>query len=419
MKKSLKIVLLVLFCALAPAIYFGVDYYANAVESEDFDFEWILRPDWHNVNPFSQGQAWAQKEEDGPWTLFDTEGNIITDDFSAKEILFYENGFAKFQNKNSMFGFVNLSGDVAVPAEYLSNGSKGYGDGLVNVRTRDGYGFTDIKGELVIRPQFDDAWMFREGRAQAKKDGKWGYIDKNGEWAIPPQFDELTGFFSGGLAALKKDEKYGYIDKDGKPVIDYIFDRADNFINGVAIVSVNKLYGMIDKKGDFLLEPQFETRVFSFEDTSGLFGFVKDGKVGYFDANGKLMIDFKYKYDRKATGFYHFENGLTNVILDEPELRVAIIDTQGEIVFKLPSNTFGVSDNFFGDYIVAWVDGKNCLFDRNGRMYDITRYVAPEFEGKRFYIHATADNVFNVSTENRGNSGYFKITPKEATNDGD
>jgi hypothetical protein len=54
-----------------------------------------------------------------------------------------------------------------------------------------------------------------------------------------------------------------------------------------------------------------------------------------------------------------------------------------------------------------------------GRMYDVTRYVAPEFEGKHFSIQATADNVFNVSTGNRGKSTYFKITPKGATNDGD
>jgi hypothetical protein len=236
----------------------------------------------------------------------------------------------------------------------------------------------------------------------------------------PPQFDELVGDFSEGLAAVKKGGKRGYIDKDGKLVIDYIFDMADPFRNGAALVSVNKLFGMIDRKGGFLVEPQFETRIFPFENTSGLFGFVKEGKVGYFDANGKLAIDFKYKYEEETpVSFYRFEKGLAIVILDEPELRFVVIDTRGEIVFKLPPNTLGISGNFSGDYIVAWMDGRPCLFDRKGRMYDIEDYILPEFEENRCSIRVTVDNVFDVSSEYYKKGGYFKITPKEAAKDGD
>ena len=52
-----------------------------------------------------------------------------------------------------------------------------------------------------------------------KINGKWGYIDKNGNIAIKPKFDYAEGFQE-GRARIVLYGKWGYIDKDGNITID-------------------------------------------------------------------------------------------------------------------------------------------------------------------------------------------------------
>ena len=78
---------------------------------------------------------------------------------------------------------------------------------------------------MILEPQFDAAWEFREGMAAVMKNGKWGFIDKKGKFLIQPQFEDAA-FFSGGLAPVEISGKYGYIDRTGKVVVQPEYDYA-------------------------------------------------------------------------------------------------------------------------------------------------------------------------------------------------
>jgi hypothetical protein len=65
----------------------------------------------------------------------------------------------------------------------------------------DKLGYIDNQGAVVIKPQFDDAYPFREGFAAVMVNKKWGYIDKFGNFAISPQF-RANRHFSEGLAGV-------------------------------------------------------------------------------------------------------------------------------------------------------------------------------------------------------------------------
>lgn len=71
--------------------------------------------------------------------------------------------------------------------------------------------------EVIIDPQYEDAFSFSEGLAAVKKDGKWGYIDMEDSTVIPFQFDYAFSF-SKGLAVAVKDGRAFCIDRYGKEV---------------------------------------------------------------------------------------------------------------------------------------------------------------------------------------------------------
>ncbi len=71
---------------------------------------------------------------------------------------------------------------------------------------------------------------------------KWGFIEwnytKDFEVIIEPQFDEAF-FFQGEYARIRVNDKFGFIDKSGKLVVDTIYDYATDFYNGFASVWKN------------------------------------------------------------------------------------------------------------------------------------------------------------------------------------
>lgn len=47
-----------------------------------------------------------------------------------------------------------------------------------------------------------------------KLDGRWGYINKSGTMVVKPRFERALGF-SQGRARVRVGDKWGYIDRKG------------------------------------------------------------------------------------------------------------------------------------------------------------------------------------------------------------
>lgn len=85
-----------------------------------------------------------------------------------------------------------------------------------------------------------------------------------------------------------ENEKYGFIDKSGKFVIEPQFEFADDFSEGLAIVTINDEYGFIDKSGKFVIEPQFE---YASKFSDGISRVENNGKEFKIDTNGNVVSD--------------------------------------------------------------------------------------------------------------------------------
>lgn len=118
------------------------------------------------------------------------------------------------------------------------------------------YGYSDAKGVIVIKPQFDRAMNFSEGMAAVMfKEGyneKWGFIDLSGKLVVAATYRLQPGRFSEGLAPVKigtdrSDFVMNYIDKTGKRAMPESLPYALNeFHDSLAWVATgcDKLYVM-------------------------------------------------------------------------------------------------------------------------------------------------------------------------------
>jgi hypothetical protein len=123
------------------------------------------------------------------------------------------------------------------------------------------YGFKDIDGNIIVKPQFTAAHLnfsVREGLVGVAIGGKddtlWGFIDRSGKWVIRPAYQEVRPFHD-GLAAVKVNDKWGYIDTKERLIIEPLFDAAYMFIDGLGKIQLNNKEGYINKDGTLYLEP--------------------------------------------------------------------------------------------------------------------------------------------------------------------
>lgn len=174
-----------------------------------------------------------------------------------------------------------------------------FSNGLLSVLKDGKWGYINEAGTLVIDYQFEYAYEFNDdGYAVVSVDDRFGLIDKNGKYIINPQYGLLSSDSSDGLRLVGNDGKFGYLDKKGNIVIDFIFDGAFDFRNGYAIVCLGSVYGIIDTKGQYVVNPQYDELNYAYSEKSGknLFVAEKDSKTGYIDEKGNTVIDFIFDY---------------------------------------------------------------------------------------------------------------------------
>jgi len=179
------------------------------------------------------------------------------------------------------------------------------------------------------------------------KNKTWICIDEDGNEAFRIEAIYVSEFHN-GLAKVYKNTLVnnqwitgnGYIDRTGKVVIPCDLEKGDNFDCGVTWVKRkgDTYFTLIDKTGRTIPTDNFD-KVGSFYGTNDLRCAVyKDGKMGFVDPSGKLIVPCKY------IGSSMFTEGLASVCLATSVTeQYGFIDANGEVVIPLAFSQSGTS----------------------------------------------------------------------------
>lgn len=281
---------------------------------------------------------------------------------------------------------------------------------LKAVKIDGGWGYTDLKGNTIISPYFQQARDFTEGLGQIRISGEWGYIDNTGKIAILPIYKE-TRAFSEGLAPVCIDGKWGFIDSKGDKKIDFKYADAHRINEGVAAVSETcqpKTYGYISTDGTYAIKPQFDDAG-SF--TEGLAAVRSNGKWGYINHEGIMIIPCTFE---KAE---HFSKGLAAVMLD---YKWGYISPDGKFIVN---PEYDIAGNFTDDGAMVSKDSKSHIIDRNGENINTldnldgdTIDINNAWSGTYYSTSITIVNftdltIIPVASERLNNPSNIKITP--------
>ena len=337
------------------------------------------------------------------------EGKIAIKPRFQEAGIFEENGLACVRQEG-MCGFIDRNGDFVIEPQFTSVSSvnkkdEKFRNGFAEVEVGDWEWEPDVvrvasdvcglineKGEYIIEPEHSVDYsgeFLKNGITYIRIDDKYVLMNTEGQIVKELPYLEIWEFAENGLAVIKTGDpddyetwKYGYINEDGEIIIEPQFDDARTFgEDGIAVVYINHEHGndvkYINEKGEFLPENVYEKAEAKLEFAeNGLAVIEKDGKYGYVNKAGEIVIEPKFdgagKFAKCGVAKVWTDTRVYSEALDgysSGSVEFGFIDESGEYIFTPQFE----EANAFDEYGMAKVK----KYDKWGYINAEGQYVTP------------------------------------------
>lgn len=150
------------------------------------------------------------------------------------------------------------------------------------------WNIVDANRNLLLNTWYDSINCSSGGYFIVKYNGKSNFIRKDGTLISDVWYKYARSFSDGFGIVYNNEEKGNYINGEGKLLLKDWLDLLYGFSDGYAVVGFYKneeaLYGIIDKKGNFVVKPMFEyigqrhEREYNIVKKNGKYNVLKDNK---------------------------------------------------------------------------------------------------------------------------------------------
>ena len=300
-------------------------------------FKWLRNVDEQTVRPYSEGHS--AYFENGKWGFLNLDGKVKIHP-QYDEVSDFKNNIS-IVKKDGKYGVINNLGTLIFPITFDKISE--FSDGMALAEENGVKYYLYQNGKRIPLKNTFEYYPFSEGLAKIKnkKNGKWGYINTKGDFVINHVYT-YAGDFHGGVAVVSKGDGYFLINEKGSKKhtsfpIDTTFKlnaEGIGFIkyNGNKYLFVNK--NLDTQKEIYVLQHPFHENmaltknshgnlryingdgkvvldVSKYDDagdfSEGKAWVVKNGKFGYINTKGYLVVDTVLTYASD------FKNGLAYV----------------------------------------------------------------------------------------------------------
>lgn len=213
-------------------------------------------------------------------------------------------------------------------------------DGFVFIKDKK-YGFMDYDGNVLVKPEYQSLKEINTGILRAEKDNKIGLVDLKNKEKLKFTYKDIYYEESAGFY-VAEDEKYNssIIDTDFKVKLTGILSEI-NKENGYMKLKIGEEY----KYYNFKFEEKDIKEVLT---SNTLFVSIKDGKYGFVDKEGNVVVDYIYDeaQEQNAYGFAAVKKG--NLW--------GAIDSEGK---ETVTPKYKLSNNLVIDFIGKWHLGQD------------------------------------------------------------
>lgn len=263
----------------------------------------VLSDDYDNIFPLSEGLY--RVERSNKFGFIDSKGvEVITLEYS--KACDFSEGLA-YVYQGDLNGFIDVAGGEVLPLRYDTNypyyAQQYISDGICRYEDDGKIGFISIEGKVVVDAKYEDATVMNNDRALVMSDLKYAVINSKGDTVVPFTYDYGLGY-KAGVCPVRVDEDWFLIDKDGVRLFPDNFDLITFCrYNNNFIINKEGKWGVIDKHGEIVIEPEYQ-----FIESLGesLYGLKQDGKWGAWNNGKSIILDFEYENVIRGSGNYFF-----------------------------------------------------------------------------------------------------------------
>jgi hypothetical protein len=218
---------------------------------------------------------------DSMWGFIDQSGEQIIP-LEFEEVGSFQNKHT-IVKKDNLFGVYNDAGEVVLAIGYDSISTPKPDFFLVSKKARQGVfrntkvGFTEIIPVQYDRVDPD----FYKNCILVYSGDQCGLFDYNGSVIAPVEFALINKMRDEDLFLVSKDDKFGIYDSRGQQIAELKYDYISDFEGKLAIMKIDEKWGMIDVHGQEIIEAKFDklepfdNHGFAAFDTNGITGYIK------------------------------------------------------------------------------------------------------------------------------------------------
>lgn len=140
-------------------------------------------------------------KESGKWGFKNNDDEVVVSPTWWHAYYKFDEGMCAVANEDKMIGFVDETGQLVIPCQYVSHSF--FCEGLVKVQEAETFkiGYINHKGETVIPFVYRKGGDFENGLAMVSSDnGMWGAVSKTNRVVFPFKYGwkELYDILHGG-----------------------------------------------------------------------------------------------------------------------------------------------------------------------------------------------------------------------------